>query len=240
VRALYQYARSSAYVVGEYQIQLLGNPKLILLPSPWVLNETAWQAILAKVRDGATLLVTGAFDNDEHFHATSRAAQLGLDIHLGLLDTREIPLTWPGGRAELSFSGMKTSELERAVLPDGATYLENAVGKGRILISALPMELNDNLNYVGMIYRRALQLAGVQEPYTTALTDPGMLICPTQFEHATLYVLTSESLATDISFRDTRSQKEFSGKLEPGRAALVLVSDRGEVLASYNWSAKGQ
>ncbi|MGO8815199.1 MAG: beta-galactosidase [Terriglobia bacterium] len=240
VRALYQYARSSAYVVGEYQIQLLGSPKLILLPSPWVLNETAWQAIMAKVRDGATLLVTGAFDNDEHFHATSRAAQLGLDIHLGLLSTRENPLTWPGDEAELTFSGMKTTELERAVLPNGATYLENAEGKGRILISALPIELNDNLKGVGMIYRRALQLANVQEAYTTTLADPGKLICPTQFDHATLYVLTSESPATEISFRDTRSGKDFTGNLEPGRAALLLVSDKGEVLASYNWPAKGQ
>ena len=80
VRVLYQYARSSAYAVGEYQIQSLGNPKLILLPSPWTLSEPAWQAILEKVRDGSTLLVTGGFDNDEHFHATERASQLGLDL----------------------------------------------------------------------------------------------------------------------------------------------------------------
>jgi hypothetical protein len=30
------------------------------------------------------------------------------------------------------------------------------------------------------------------------------------------------------------SGKEFTGRLEPGRAAL-LVSDKGELLASYNW-----
>jgi hypothetical protein len=53
VRALYHYARASAYAVGEYQTQLLGNPKLILLPSPWTLHEQAWQAILAKVRAAA-------------------------------------------------------------------------------------------------------------------------------------------------------------------------------------------
>jgi hypothetical protein len=240
VRALYQYARSSAYVVGEYQTQLLGNPKLILLPSPWVLNEQAWQAILAKVRDGATLLVTGAFDNDEHFHATARASQLGLDLRLGLLDTRENPLTWPGGGAELSFSGMKTTELERAVLPNGDSFLEKTLGKGRILIVSFPLELNDNLKVVGDLYRYALKASNVQEAYTTTLTDPGMLICPTQFDHATLYVLTSESSATEVSFRDTRSGKEFAGKLEPGRAALLLVNDQGELLASYNWLAKGQ
>jgi hypothetical protein len=238
VRALYQYARSSAYVVGEYQTQLLGNAKLILLPSPWVVNEQAWQAILAKVRDGATLLVSGAFDNDEHFHSTPRASQLGLDLRSGLLDTREFPLNGVGGGVTLSFSGQKTTYLERTILPNGDSLLEKTLGKGRILIFALPFELNDNLKYVGDIYHHALQEAGVREAYTTTLNDPGMLICPTQFEHATLYVLTSESAASEMSFRDARSGKVVAGKLEPGRAALVLVNDQGELLASYNWLAR--
>ena len=234
VRALYQYARGSAYAVGEYQTELLGNPKLILLPSPWTLHEQAWQAILAKVRDGATLLVTGAFDNDEHFHATLRASQLGIDLHSDLLDTREIPL--PGTDFEvLTFSGNKTTFLERTVLPNGDSYLEKPLDKGRIIIFAYPLELNDNLNYVGEIYRRALKLANVTEAYATTINDPGILICPTQFDHATLYVLTSESSSSEISFRDIRSGMVFAGKIQPGRAALLMVSDRGEVLASYAW-----
>ena len=78
-------------------------------------------------------------------------------------------------------------------------------------------------------------MANVAEAYSTQLNDPGMLICPTQFDHATLYVLTSESSASEMSFRDTRSGKVLAGKLEPGRAALLLVNDQGELLASYNW-----
>src|SRR5208283_3685212 len=42
VRALYQYARGEAYAVGEYQTDRLGNPKLIILPSPLALDSTAW------------------------------------------------------------------------------------------------------------------------------------------------------------------------------------------------------
>ena len=235
VRALYQYARASAYAVGEYQTQLLGNPKLILLPSPWTLDEQAWQAILARVRDGATLLVTGRFDDDAHFHATARASQLGLDLHPGLLTSRENLLTWPEGRAVLSFSGEKTTFLEKAQFSDERTVLDKPVGKGQVLLVSLPLELNDNLKAVGDVYRYALRLANVAEAYSTEIKDPGMLICPTQFDRATLYVLTSESSASEISFRDARSGKTFSGKLEPGRAALLLVSDKGELLAAYNW-----
>lgn len=236
VRALYSYARASAYAVGEYQIEGLGNPKLILLPSPWALNERAWQAILARVREGATLLVTGSFDDDEHFHPTIRATELGLDLHPGLLTTREDLIAWPGGEARLSFSGEKTTFLERTFLPNDQTFVAKSAGKGKILLVPLPLELNDNLKAVGDVYRYALKVAGVREAYTTPLNDPGMTICPTQFGRATLYVLTSESSASDISFRDARSGKIFSGRLAPGRAALVLVSDQGELLATYNGS----
>ncbi len=49
VRTLYGFARSEAYMVGEYQLDLLGNPKLIILPSPWILSERAWDRLLQAV-----------------------------------------------------------------------------------------------------------------------------------------------------------------------------------------------
>jgi hypothetical protein len=135
----------------------------------------------------------------------------------------------------ITFPGDKTTLLERFFLPDSQSILEKPLGKGRILIVPLPVELNDNLKAVGDLYRYALQSANVTEAYSTTLNDPGMLICPTVFEHATLYVLTSESSSSEMSFRDIRSGMVFAGKVEPGRAALLLVSDQGEVLASYAW-----
>jgi len=237
VRALYHYARASAYVVGEYQIELLGNPKLIILPSPWVLNQKAWDAILAKVREGATLLVSGRFDADEHFHPTPRPAEAGLDYQPGLLATRENLVQWPGGQAWLSYSGEKTTFMERAFLATGQTFAEKALGKGRLLFFALPLELNDNLKAIGDIYRFALNQAKTSPVYTTEVQDAGLLICPTQLEEATLYVLTSESSSAEpIAFRDAASGKSFVVKLDPGRAALLLVSRKGEALAEYNLS----
>ena len=152
-----------------------------------------------------------------------------------MLTTRENLITWPGGAAVLSFSGEKTTFLERTLLPNDQTILEKTLGKGRILLVPLPVELNDNLKANGDLYRYGLQVANVADAYSTQLNDPGKLICPTQFDHATLYVLASESSASEMSFRDTRSGKVFAGRLEPGRAALLLVSDQGELLASYNW-----
>jgi hypothetical protein len=235
VRALYHYAHGEAYAVGEYQTNRLGSPKLIIVPSPLVLDSSAWQDILVRVRDGAVVLVTGPFELDAHFHPTDRAQDVGLNYDAALLTIRESILQWPEGQARLTFSGDRTTYLDRAVLPGGSTWLEQTVGKGKILFAALPIELNDNLVAVGSVYHYAMEQAGVTPVYSAADSDPGTLICPTQLPHATLYVVTSESTERKVAFRDERSKKEFSALIDPGRAALLLIGEDGANLASYNW-----
>jgi len=236
VRALYGYARSGAYAVGEYQTELLGSPKLILLPSPMGLAEPAWQAIEDRVKAGAVLLVTGPFAADAHFHNTNRQDAIGLPYQTEALNVRDYLMRFPGGDEQLSFSGDKTTFLSRAVLPAGEDWTEIPLGKGRILFAPLPLELNDNLQALGDVYSYALKVAGVTPVYTTRLTDPGILICPTRFPEATLYVITSESNRTQVDFVDVRSGRRFAGTLASGRAAILLVAADGRLLASYNWS----
>jgi len=238
VRALYHFARSEAYAVGEYQTARLGNPKLIILPSPLALDSAAWEDILAKVRNGSVLLVSGPFDRDAHFHSAGRREEIALPYEDAMLTIRESVLQWPEGEARLTFGGDRTTYLDRAVLPGNATWAEKSIGKGKILLAAFPLELNDNLEAIGSVYRYAMKVAGVTPTYSAAVNDPGMLICPTQFPHATLYVLTSESTGREVSFRDQKSNKEFSAHLEPGRAALLLVGEGGAIIASYNWPAR--
>jgi hypothetical protein len=237
VRALYAYARSEAYAVGEHQIGLLGSPKLILLPAPVGLSSHAWNAILDRVRAGAVLLVTGPFAADAHLHETDRQNAIGLPYTAEPLLLREQLMHFPGGDERLTFAGDKTTALSQAALPDGALWTEKPLGKGTILFSALPLELNDNLQAVGDVYRYALKTAGVAPVYTTTLTDPGILIAPTEFPQATLYVVTSESNQQQVEFTDSRSGRQFSGTLPTGRAALLLVGSDGKLLAAYNWTA---
>lgn len=238
VRALYGYARSEAYAVGEYQIQLLGSPKLIILPSPLGLTDTAWKAIEDKVKAGAVLLVTGPFNGDAHLHVTDRGQSIGLNYLTEPLTLRDQKLHCPGGDEQLIFSGDKTTILSRATFADGEDWSEKPLGKGKILFAALPLELNDNLRAVGDVYAYALKAAGVAPIYTTTLTDPGIMICPTRYPDATLYVLTSESNQKVVSFEDMRSGKHFSGTLENGHAAILLVSADGKVLSSYHWNGE--
>jgi hypothetical protein len=239
VRALYSYARASAYAVGEYQAELLGQPRLILLPSPWLLSQPAWEAILAQVRRGAVLLTSGRFDADEHFRPQPRAEGLSLAYGPALLDQRDYAVRWRGRELRLSYSGEKTTYLERGQLDGGEMFTEKRVGEGTVLYFALPLELSDNLEAIGEVYRYALERARVAPVYTTQSTDPGISICPTRLENGTLYVLTSESGTRQaVSFRDAASGKELNTALDPGRAAMVLVRRDGAVAASYNWAAR--
>ena len=236
VRVLYHYNHAAAYVVGEYQINTLGSPKLIILPSAYGLSDAAWSAIEERVRAGAVLLISGPFSDDPHLHPTDRAAGVGLKYEEAPLLLREQIFQWAGGTLALSYRGMKTTVLSRAALPDGADWMERPLGKGKILFSALPLELNDKPEAVAAVYGYALRAAGVEPVYTTTVTDPGLLICPTVLPHATLYVLTSETNETAISFRDKRSGRTFSGQLDPGRAAVLLIGEDGTLITSYGWN----
>lgn len=235
VRALFHHARSSADLVGEYQLDTLGSEKLLILPSPGVVSEAAWQALLARVAAGATLLVTGRFDLDEHFRETGRHRALGFDYEPALLSERSQAVSWPGGRGRASFPGQKTTFLEQARLPGGATFASRSVGRGKVLFFTLPLELSADLDLLGRVYLFALREAGVKPVYRTSSDDPGLLIAPTPFEDATLYLLTSEtSSVAPVSFVDQASGRAFSVELPPGRAALLLVSKKGDLLARYD------
>jgi hypothetical protein len=234
VRALYYYARQSAYTVGEYQLSLLGDPKLIVVPAPFAFRQDAWETLMSKVRAGATLLISGRVDADEHFRSVpSRTAGWAPGYRFAPLTARENVLNFPGSNVPLSYSGEKTTYAERGVLPVG-DYLETRVGQGRILYSALPLELADQLDSIGRIYRYAAGIAGVSPAYKTEITDPGILICPTRLPDATLYVVLSESSASEtVAFEDEASHKQIQAKLDPGRAALFLITHSGDIAASY-------
>jgi hypothetical protein len=235
VRVLYNYNRDSGYMVGEYQIDTLGSPRLIILPSAYALSDAAWNAIEARVSGGAVLLISGPFSDDPHLHPTNRAAEIGIDYKTAPLDIRDQNFHWKGEPLHLVYGGMKTTILRRAELSGGQDWIEQPLGKGRILFSALPLELNDRLDAVAAVYAYALKTANVEPAYKTSVADPGILIAPTLLPHATLYVLTSETNETSVSFQDARSGKSFNGSLEPGRAALLLVGEDGKLITSYNW-----
>lgn len=238
VRALYNYARASAFAIGEYQLKNMPRTTLIIVPAPWILSQQAWQTLMKHVKDGANLLISGRVDADEHWiPITDRLNEWNCNYSYEALTTRETILSWGEKKARLTYSGDKTTYLERGKIKYGETLSEVSLGKGRIFYSPLPLEFADQLDVIGEIYRYAIEKAGVKSIYETTCQDPGILICPTQLPNATLYVLTSESNSSDtIEFKDIRSGASFKVNLLPGRAALMLVGIDGKIIASYNAS----
>ncbi|MGE5860921.1 MAG: hypothetical protein ACM34J_10225, partial [Ignavibacteria bacterium] len=235
IRALYQYARASAFTISEYQLEKLPDVKLIIVPAPWIFSKDAWNKLIDKVKSGVTLLISGRIDADEHWLPdSSRIQDLKIKYSAGLLSLREAELVWPGGPSHISYPGDKTTYGERGLLENNKTFEEISVGKGKIFYFSLPLELADQLDAIGEIYKYAINRAGVKTPYQTSLKDPGILISPTRLKDATLYVLTSESTSdSDIVFKDSLSGKTIKTVLEPGRAALLLIDKNGNIKASY-------
>jgi len=238
VRVLYQRNRVEAYAVGEYQTDTLGAPRLILVPSAYGLTAKAWADIEARVRAGTVLLLSGPFERDEHLHNTDRGKTIGLLTEPTELQLRDNTVDLPSGKAPLVYEGLRTTMLDRIVLPDGKTWIELPLGSGKIFISAFPLELNSDEGTVAAAYQLAIKAAGIEPTYTTTITEPGILICPTRLPHATLYVLTSEAPTQGVNFRDVRSGKTFTGSLEAGHAALLLVGENGDLIANYHWHAQ--
>jgi hypothetical protein len=236
VRALYQHARGTAFMIGEYQLSQMPEVKLIIVPSPWIMNQDAWNILMTKVQSGATLLISGRIDADEHWTSIpDRIRNWNISYNSTALSTREVTVEWPEGTAHLSYSGDKTTYAERGVLSKNQTFLDLPFGKGRILYFALPLELSDQLSEVGRIYKYVMKRADVNTAYETSCEDSGILICPTQLPDATLYVLTSESTsAAPITWKDIKSGKDVRVNLSPGRAALLLIGKDGKIITSYN------
>jgi len=236
VRALYNYARGSAVAAGEYQIRALPGAKLIIVPAPWVMRQESWDLLMERVRAGATLLVSGRIDADEHWRGvTGRTKEWNLDYRPSAMTAREAQVTWPGGSARLTYSGDRTTYAEEGILGGGRTFAEIPLGSGRILYFAAPLELADQTEAIGRIYGYAMKRAGASAPYETACDDPGIAICPTRLPEATLYVLASESAVSgSVSFRDALSGTDVRMNIAPGRGALLLVGRDGRILASYN------
>ncbi len=236
IRALYQYARASAFTISEYQLEKLPDVKLIIVPAPSIFSKDAWNKLMDKVKSGVTLLISGRIDADEHWlPGSSRIQDLKIKYTAGLLSSREAELVWPGGSSHLSYSGDKTTYGERGLLGSDKTFEEISLGQGKILYFSLPLELADQLDVIGEIYNYAINKAGVKKIYETSIKDPGILISPTCLKDATLYVLTSESASdSDIVFKDSLSGKTIKTVLEPGRAALLLIDKNGNIKASYS------
>jgi hypothetical protein len=238
VRALAYYSRLTAYAIAENQIGKLGTPKLVILPSPQALTETAWKVLLTYVSNGGNLLVTGPVDRDEHWQTVPRAANANLDAHAEPLTYRNAAIKLSDRTISISFDQQKQNLLDALHFSDGSTLKEAAYGKGRIFWAAYPVELSEGVQGAADLYtyvagRIALApMFDLQAPLSS-----GVLIYPTVLDDSVMYVMISDAAEdAKIDLRDRATGFRLTLQLPSQHAAIAVIGKKEKtVVAKYGF-----
>ena len=238
VRAMHYHCRTPMAAVSEFALGAWpGCPRLVILPSPRILTREGWAALQGWMEQGATLLVTGPFDDDEHWIPTGRMTSLGLSPVTRPVMPQET-LVVEGVSLALRYRGEKMHRIETALRDEAATDGTNIVavpvGGGRLLWSPIPVELAEEEEPTAALYRAAIMAAGLS-PAIASPAGSDVLIHPARYRDVVLYTLLSESHpSSDVTFADNVLGVSLTVKLRGGGAALVLLNrSNGQVAADY-------
>ncbi len=236
VRALGYGLHRPCYVIAENQIDKLGTPKLVILPSAQSLRESTWQALLTYVRNGGNLLVTGPVSRDEHWHLVDRYTPLGIKA------TTE-PLTFhyaSSGNQPLgySFAQDRQQTLEYLVFDNGALTKEISLGNGKLTFFALPIELAEGARPAAHVYEQIVQPLALPASFTASspISD-GILVYPIELQNTVLYVFESESNQdANLNLKDATTGANVDVHLPNQRAALAIIDkNTKQTVAKYGF-----
>ena len=244
VRALGYELHQPCYVIAENQIDKLGSPKLVILPSAQALRESTWQALLTYVRNGGNLLVTGPVSRDEHWQLVDRYAPLGIKATTEPLTFHYASITDNVGTSAqinaifLSFNQQAQQLLEYLNFEGGAKLKAFGVGRGQLFWAAYPIELAQESEAAASVYREVVERAGIPWSFTGHfLAGLNVLANASDLQNAMLYVFENES-ASDVvvNLKDAATAVELSFTLRANRAALAVIDkQKKEIVAKYGF-----
>lgn len=145
---------------------------------------------------------------------------------------RVLPVSYGNRRIAQVWKEAKVSDAELG----NDQLIELPHGKGRIIWSPLPVELNDRIEPISALYQYALASAGCSEELEWAAGGqlPGVYGRKLTFEEGALYVFVSEySHNADIEVKDPVTGVRYSFVLEKERSVLFGVDKAGQLLAVY-------
>jgi hypothetical protein len=218
--------------VSEYRVGSLGfTPKLMIVPAPVTLADGCWEELRRLAGKGATIVITGTFDVTDRWMPANRLKDFGLAATDRPV-AQEETIVIDGIRHRLTFRGDKLQRLQKAVIP-GQDTPEVAVvteGRGAIVWSPLPVELDEDPESAIATYRLGMKKAGMLPLYGTTDSDPSVLILPLTFGRAILYTLVSEGGSDAlVTLTDRRTSARVSVALKAQRTSMILLSlDNGK------------
>ncbi|HZG78313.1 MAG TPA: beta-galactosidase, partial [Paenibacillus sp.] len=225
--------------VSEYHLDRLEEaPKLWIVPSAHTFDDGAMQALLERVRtQGGTLLFTGPVSLDAYWGKTGRLADIVGATRLENV-LREELLTVDGRRLPVSFGGGGIAAYAKETPADGGAPALRGfpLGKGTLLWSPLPLELNERSDALRAAYAKAIAAAGVRpELEWEAGGDlPGVYGRKLAFRDGALFVFVSEQGGdVDVRVKDPATGKRYAFALEQERSVLFFADRDGAIEALY-------
>lgn len=223
---------------GEYHLDALSKdaPKLLIVPSPHQFNDQAFEKLLNVVEEkGSVLLFTGPINVDEYWRTNDRAKHLfgeteNINIvreELLKLKDEAIPASYPGDRIADTLKG-KTDEGHSDVQ-------EITHGKGKIIWSPLPVELNNEKDPMIALYQYAMQKATIKEHLHWIKGDfPGIYGRKLSFPNGKLFIFVSEfGEDCDIEIEDPKTKKTYAFTLEKERTVMFATNKSGDIRQVY-------
>jgi hypothetical protein len=216
--------------ISEDRAAEIDETRLIVLPNARVLSQRCWDALLEKVKNGATLLATGFIEADEHWRETPRLTPFGLHTTPEPVLHEEIA-AMPQGPLHAAFASHVAihPRIEKASPPRGGAFTH---GRGKLLYCPLPVELALGEEPAETLYRWAAETAGLVS--AKAAGGPGLLARPVEFAEATLWLLVNESSAAESAHVRLGLDKTLAVPVPPDRSAMLFI-DRtsGKILSQY-------
>lgn len=219
IRVLEYHLGVACRAVSEYRAHEAASASTIILPSPRVLTDHAWETLLAHVSGGARLLITGIVDADEYWRDIPRLAEFGLATETKLV-ARSETIDIGDDRVEIAFADAR-GFIERAVVNDnlGASWHSIKHGFGEIIYCPIPVELSISEAETAAVYRAVVG----QRPIVT-----GLLVREVKFKDASLWIFVNER-STDAVY----TNGELSITVPTGRIAFAFVDAVGTLLDKY-------
>ncbi len=235
VRAMYYHCGVPMQAISEYTVpEYSGQAKLVIVPSPRVLTQKCWNALLAEAERGATVAISGAIDNDDHWLPVERTNLFGpLAATEPIAESEAITIRET--EYLVTYDGEKMQRIEKAVIRGSqsrARPIIHAHGSGRLVWSPLPLELSDSMPAVTAFYKLALAQARIAPVFTAMPQTPAVLILPSVFRDVVLYTFVSEiDRDTKMTATHLESKTRFSVSVPAERTAMVLLERKsGRIL----------
>ncbi len=239
VRALAYQAQLPLYVISENQIERLGNPKLVILPSPQALGDAAWAALRevcrcrresAHHRSGRAGRALAAKTSSPRSRAQGTCRAVGVSqCRIEAWRAPDLARLRPAA-AELARSSLR--------FDDGSTLKEISHGKGQIFWAVYPIELAEDLQSAAELYSFVAAHVSLASPFSPLTpVPPGVLIFPTALEDSILYVMVSDSdQDAAINIRDQATGASLAFRLPAQHAAIAVIGKKERrVVAKYGF-----